>query len=948
MRIAIAALALFACHHHAAQSGTCDGGTPGSASCGLGQSCRTSADCSLGNCLAGACSAPANGPSPTGAVSQTIAPDGGTISVVSGEHVALSVQFPAGALKKPALITLTPLSPSGANWIEVGIEPAGQILLQPAKVTIALPPGVPFIGGNVGLANATDTEYVAATASGNTLTAEVRSLGIGNFGGDTAIAPVRSADTTPTAGDRIFALDLPVENLLFLARSQYAVFHAVESYDKAAQLAGTLSAIAQKVADEPDAQQYLSSTAADSCSGLNAALATLQSGTYQCPAQLQIDAEKALSWVAVGQAAVSGPASACPALSDPKSSSFYDVVTAAKANELASALRSGAVSQVQFRTCQCKFIPHDKWTVSMQRLCPGWGVPSIAPAGDTGSGVGADSLLFVGEDEADLDALGLATDAQAESNDLAAPLVSVLLGEAHDECVANGDPAAVGRLLARLPGNAAAIADAQICASPLSAGTVDHAGAPIASASIGPGAAPADTVSTATLKAIADGSVQLSGPIAALRCVAADDSETAEADALVIQADGHEAKRLSPTGGAFLASALSLQMSDLFTAAGADPATAKQLTLTVVRDSPGCGGLYGPTPVVLFTLTLAFGCNPPAPASYCITEVNPPSSFAAGYVGMISLIEDGSLLIVGYYSKFAIWKHGTSTLLPQTVPGQTDTATVNYLQMNSAGTVLVNHTTHQDPTLNCYVQEVLTWNNGVFTTLPSPDNGAIGAAINDSGVVVGMDGVIATAQGCPTTKYASIWPPGASAPQLVDPSTSDVSYVYDINAAGDAVGSVNGHPVLWPAGGGAAVTIATSCCAAYSIDDFGTVLWQSGSNSWALYTARSGAVPLPGDLTLATGAPNNHGISLGQAGLLLATNTAATPAYVIFNTRDGSRVTIDNSLVDPSLGWDLTTFAANYSAQPKYFDRHGRLFGYAYRNGTWKALILTPAGAPEP
>ena len=128
---------------------------------------------------------------------------------------------------------------------------------------------------------------------------------------------------------------------------------------------------------------------------------------------------------------------------------------------------------------------------------------------------------------------------------------------------------------------------------------------------------------------------------------------------------------------------------------------------------------------------------------------------------------------------------------------------------------------------------------------------------------------------------------------------------------------------------------STAGDSAWSIDDSGTVLIE-GFAYWL--KAGNGAVTtLPSDYV-----PVHRG--LGHAGhvLLQSSKSAALP-QIVFNTRDGTATNIDNSLLDPSLGWDLSGFIG---ARP--FDRHGRLIGRASLKGTPTHVILTPKSQPLP
>ena len=244
-----------------------------------------------------------------------------------------------------------------------------------------------------------------------------------------------------------------------------------------------------------------------------------------------------------------------------------------------------------------------------------------------------DSWAAIGKGEEEETAAGLDAAVAAEQQTLAAPVLAKLVDIAHAACGAGGSPASVGRLLLRAPGNTTALADAQLCASPLSVQVTGPTGVAGDSAALGPGDKADNPVTSASLRAVEGDSLQLTGPIAALRCVdLAEDPETIEADQLVLKAAGVEVARLSPASGQFLANPLKITVHDLFVAAGLDPARALKVDVTLWRESAGCGGLYGAAPVKLplFSLTLDRGtCTPSGSDPFCVTPVRvtgPPTS----------------------------------------------------------------------------------------------------------------------------------------------------------------------------------------------------------------------------------------------------------------------------------------------------------------------------------
>jgi hypothetical protein len=125
-----------------------------------------------------------------------------------------------------------------------------------------------------------------------------------------------------------------------------------------------------------------------------------------------------------------------------------------------------------------------------------------------------------------------------------------------------------------------------------------------------------------------------------------------------------------------------------------------------------------------------------------------------------------------------------------------------------------------------------------------------------------------------------------------------------------------------------------------AIDNFGTILLYHAHNN-------SGTVAETLEVLGAT-APTGS-FQLGPSGHLLAQGT-------LIDSQAGTTQALNNSLVDPALGWDLTHAqftdsrpAALGQGSPRVgFDRLGRIAGRASRNGVDTGFILTPAGVKLP
>ena len=342
------------------------------------------------------------------------------------------------------------------------------------------------------------------------------------------------------------------------------------------------------------------------------------------------------------------------------------------------------------------------------------------------------------------------------------------------------------------------------------------------------------------------------------------------------------------------------------------------------------------------------GCNPPPPATYCATAVDDSAHvFAQGMSPLV--LTDGDLLLVAGYdnshpgppsggpSSFGIWKNGTITRLPWQLPAQTDTQALVYRDLNSHGAAVGTHS--DSNAAPCGTGQPFIYQSGTFSLLATRANNAEAWAINESGAVVGFDFPGGLTQ---SNCYKGRPNPAQWSGTTESILSATFGKAFDLNASGLATGVSIDFPVgnnfdsvTWTEPTMTIVgTVGTGQGGGQHIDDFGSVMW--GGNPQQLFAGSGARVVLPGPYTPMT---------LGHGGHVLARPIGGSnlPSWIVFNTRDGTSTAIDNSLLDPSLGWDLSTFnnAAN-------IDRHGRFVGTAALNGTTIGVIMTPKGQPLP
>lgn len=77
-------------------------------------------------------------PAPTGPVTTTIQPSGGSATAVTDDGVRVTLSFPGGAVREATEITIRPLARPADLWMQVALEPVGQLFREPVTVTVTL------------------------------------------------------------------------------------------------------------------------------------------------------------------------------------------------------------------------------------------------------------------------------------------------------------------------------------------------------------------------------------------------------------------------------------------------------------------------------------------------------------------------------------------------------------------------------------------------------------------------------------------------------------------------------------------------------------------------------------------------------------------------------------------------------------------------------------------
>ena len=141
---------------------------------------------------------------------------------------------------------------------------------------------------------------------------------------------------------------------------------------------------------------------------------------------------------------------------------------------------------------------------------------------------------------------------------------------------------------------------AQYCATQLSVDVLDNLSQPKSSLTGLGGVAAGQNQTTGSVQVAMDDILRLSGPIRALGCPAG----VGGSEELVVRFAGVQVRRLS--AAPYLANSLSLNISDLRTAASLASGNTDPQPLTIERTGAPCGDYWGAAPVPLVGLTMSF------------------------------------------------------------------------------------------------------------------------------------------------------------------------------------------------------------------------------------------------------------------------------------------------------------------------------------------------------
>lgn len=606
--------------------------------CALGDACASNADCMWSSCAASVCAVPPNAPKASGAQSIVLGKAGGTIDVTTPEGVNFHLDVPAGALAGDLPIKVEPVTAHRGEYFSIAFDTPGLAFRTPASLTITLPEGATFDADTVFYARASEADQrfygpSMLSADRRTLTAQVSMLGFSSRANDT-----NRTKELPGADERYWtrffanASSLPTDQLISVMRTLIHGLADEGLYQEAAAVGLGVQMVLQRIGEDEGAwsaaaHEFFDELMRAICVGLQAATDRANAAEPHCMWQ----ARDLLSDVlALGKLeeqvnlAVNGTCSSSPDWNSAASTLIGKAV----------AFMDAQTNRVAVVDCNCND-PKYKKALAENRVrerleCRGRTRGMSAKAGDYDHATPADDwlvLLDSVDDTADafapLYAMGAVENTQRFDRDLGGGVVESVRKHAFTLCLDNQDSSilnALGERVSRLdaPRSEAAsaiFADAQHCGAALhlvsqkeNRTEQSHQDVPFPTT---PGAAP----NANPIKADSDGWLQISGPIATLRCRDAASFATAnpEADVLTFTSVGNGRRHTIDTRQAnraqhvLEAAALPfpVDIHAQLVALGLPTDQPASFDVVIERAGPGCG--VQPASTTLFSIPVKVG-----------------------------------------------------------------------------------------------------------------------------------------------------------------------------------------------------------------------------------------------------------------------------------------------------------------------------------------------------
>jgi hypothetical protein len=560
---------------------------------------------------------------------------GGTVTLTTVGGTVYEFGVPAGALKSDTTFTLTTQAPLAGQRFNLKLQPAGLVFAQgktatllvtlPAGQTLPAAGGLTYRGVPIPFTTRVDAKLeiqLSALASG--------AAGAGATGGAEALGAVRPLATAsaaacgaapqlgandPNGMVAADAIDVELYGQCMLAAVD--ALAANEQFQEAVKVSLSVAAYLQRTGSG-DAAGFIARAASATCAAYSNALDRGSTTPVTGFGTLYQISKPIMFWENTRQQL----GASCPGIAG----TTYQHVINAKVNEA-----------IAF---------YDKQK------------PAIVSTADANYGAAKTEARDSSQTATEVLALdpapALRSTLDAEVVQRAQPsVIDSLLPAPWNSCRTDGSYDELIGLMRDLDAPAAVQSAAQYCGSQLGARARDASDVPGEDLAPNLGGVRAGYSRTSGSLAVPkDGRLAISGPVAALKCPS---SSTGGDEALSIKLNTTVLQTLSPP---YFASPVQIDMAQALQAAGLDPATVAQATLSVERVGAPCGGFWGENPAPLVQIDLSFKvCVPEAGNDFCITPV------ATGAFIFAQINAKGQVMLTQRDGKSSLWEAGVATPL---------------------------------------------------------------------------------------------------------------------------------------------------------------------------------------------------------------------------------------------------------------------------------------------
>jgi hypothetical protein len=585
--------------------------------------------CALGFLLAGcggsdsAATATATDPAPATAApfisvaqSSAVGAAGGSVSLTAADGTQYTLDVPTGALATTTTLSLTTAAPATGQRFRVVAGPDGLLFKSGSPATLTIRPpsgrelpttaGLLYSGspvsstrnadGSIAMklyqlrGSATPTTALAQLAQLSQLSQALTRL-LPAEAVDNSVLVCRSPNVNggPAAG--IASYDqLDFERFVSCTYDQIDDLIAASDFNTALALAQLLESMAQR--NNTESERFAATAKSLACTGRQRSLDTLTTILIQSPEDVLV-IESVAYWDMMVQKLGGGPCAGQPSLMDAVQPKIEDALTLLDADFATAA--AAAIDSTNYTRRKTTAVKTITLRERLLTISVALGIPPapVTPAAVRETPQAAESPYT---------AANIAT-TQVQGR-LEPSMLKNLLPAPWSRCRTAGDYMPLLALMEQFSGPNTVKSAAQYCATQLSVEVQDNQLQPTSSISGLGGVSVSQTQTTATVAATVDGVLRLTGPIGALSCPAG----VAVSEQLVVRFAGVEALR--QTAAPYLASSMSLNISQLRTAAGLAASDARLQLLTIERAGEPCSGYWGeaPAPLIAVTVSVISGC----------------------------------------------------------------------------------------------------------------------------------------------------------------------------------------------------------------------------------------------------------------------------------------------------------------------------------------------------